>query len=190
YNALPEFNKLPLYATGTVDQLYFPRLNGKSFGGPIDNGAASFAGKLYVDVAGSYKFYTVSDDGSKLYINGNAVVANGGNHGMRERSGALSLTAGFHDIKIDYYDAGGPGGIKMFWEGPNFTRQVIPASVLMHSQDDYDEAFDAIDQDGDGLTDKLEDAYGSDKTKVDSNGDGLTDFERYSLGLDAMTIDT
>ncbi|MCV6638486.1 PA14 domain-containing protein [Candidatus Albibeggiatoa sp. nov. NOAA] len=147
------------------------------------NGAASFTGKLYVDVAGSYKFYTVSDDGSKLYINNDLVVANGGNHGMRERSGALSLPAGFHDIKIDYYDAGGPGGIKMFWEGPNFTKQVIPASVLMHSQDDYDKAVLEIDRDGDGLTDVEEIAWETDPLNIDSDGDGILDGVEVDNGL-------
>lgn len=190
YNQLPDFNKLPIYATGTVGQLYFPKLYGHSFGGPLDNGAASFTGKLYTERAGSYKFFLQSDDGSKLYINNTLVVNYDGNHGMGERSGTITLTSGFNDLRIEYYDAGGPGGLKMFWEGPNFTKQVIPASVLMHSQADYDQAFNKIDQDGDGLTDKLEDTYGSDKTKVDSNGDGLTDFEKYSLGLDAIKTDT
>lgn len=189
YDKLPEFDELPVYATGTVDQLYFPAVQTKIVGSSLSKGAATFSGKLYIDVAGEYKFYTKSNDGSKLYINGVPVVSNGGLHGVRERSGKIMLSAGFHDIKITFFNATGAGTLKMFWSGANFIKQVIPASVLLHSQQDYDAAFDAIDQDGDGLTDKLEATYGSDKNKVDTNGDGLTDFEKYSLGLDAIETD-
>jgi len=190
YSDLPKFNELPLYSVGTVDELYFPAVKTNIVGSSLSKGGATFSGKLYIDVEGEFKFYTKSNDGSELYINDKLIVANGGLHGVQERNGTVSLPKGFHDIEINFFNATGDGTLKMFWEGPNFVKQVIPASVLMHAQEDYDTAFDKIDQDGDGLTDKLEDEYGSDKTKIDSNGDGLTDFEKYSLGLDPMAADT
>lgn len=81
---------------------------------------------------GIWTFYTESDDGSRLYIDGSLVVDNGGLHGMEERSGAVQLRAGEHEIKIDFFENGGGAGCKASWEGPGTGKQIIPAGALFH----------------------------------------------------------
>lgn len=191
YSQLPELNLLPVYAAARVDDLYFPKTWGKSVGSPLNDGAASFTGKIYVETAGDYTFYTQSDDGSKLYINHKLIVDNDLMHRqMQERSGTLSLTAGFHDIQVDYFDAGYGGGFKLFWKGPNFAKAVIPSSVFMHAQSDCDLAFDQVDRDGDGLSDKREALFGTDPLKQDSDGDGLNDNEEFKAGTSGLNTDS
>ena len=53
--------------------------------------AIRFTSYLQIDSVGTYKFYALSDDGSKIYINGNLLVNNDGGHGPLERSGSLQL---------------------------------------------------------------------------------------------------
>ena len=54
---------------------------------------------------GEYIFSLISDDGSKLYIDGKTVVDNDGNHGEKEvTGGAVKLSEGKHEIRIDYFD--------------------------------------------------------------------------------------
>ena len=65
-----------------------------------DNFFARWTGVLRAEKAGSYTFFTDSDDGSRLIINGKTVVDNGGVHGMQEASGKVDLTAGDHEIRI------------------------------------------------------------------------------------------
>jgi hypothetical protein len=191
YDRLPEFAELPLYASGRVDQIYFAKTRGKSVGGPLNDGAASFSGKIHIPRQGHYTFYTQSDDGSKLYINDRLIVDNDARHrDMQERSGVIHLAAGFHDIKIDYFDAGYGGGLKLLWKGPDFAKTAIPAAVLIHAQSDYTQAVEQIDRDGDGLTDISEASFGTNPLKQDSNGDGLTDFEKYKLGLNPLKTDS
>lgn len=54
--------------------------------------------------AGNYSFGTFSDDGSALYIDGNLVVNNGGEHGPSALFGSTFLTAGSHTLLVEYYE--------------------------------------------------------------------------------------
>ncbi|MCK5835606.1 MAG: hypothetical protein KAG98_07725, partial [Lentisphaeria bacterium] len=111
-------------------------------------------------------------------------------HGMKAFTASVNLTAGFHNITINYFDQGGSSGLKLFYQGPGTPKQIVPASVLIHAQSQYDDITNKIDRDGDGLTDLLEASLGSDPLLSDTNGDGLTDYEKYVLGLDALSTDT
>ncbi len=89
-----------------------------------------FSGKLRVDDSAQYRFFTNSDDGSRLYIDGKLVVNNDGNHGMSEKSGRIRLDAGMHDLLVTYYDNGGSDGLQVSWSSPNIRKQPIPKSLL------------------------------------------------------------
>jgi hypothetical protein len=65
--------------------------------------AIRYTGVVSFPVAGRYEFRLNSDDGSKLYIDGQLVIDNDGQHSPRERRGAVNLTAGPHDIVIEYF---------------------------------------------------------------------------------------
>jgi hypothetical protein len=49
-----------------------------------------------------YYFFTDSDDGSKLFIDGKLVVNNDGMHTVERITGRIPLEAGFHDFKLRY----------------------------------------------------------------------------------------
>ena len=53
---------------------------------------------------GVYRFYTFSDDGSKLFIDGQVVVDNDGSHNSRRRDGKIALEAGFHELRVLYFE--------------------------------------------------------------------------------------
>lgn len=91
-----------------------------------------YEGFIEITKAGRYTFYTESDDGSKLYIQGQEIVNNDGDHGMRERAGEVILMEGFHPIRIEFYQGGGGLGLTASYEGPGFEKREIPASVLYH----------------------------------------------------------
>ena len=86
---------------------------------PHDNFAAEWHGKIAIYEAGEYTFYTTSDDGSKLSIDGDLVVDNWGLHGMKEKSGSHKLNKGYHDIKVEFYQNGGGAGCIANYDGPD-----------------------------------------------------------------------
>jgi mono/diheme cytochrome c family protein len=123
---LPEFDRLTPDETGLADTPTLKVAKKK-------NGfALRFRGNLTVPKDGTYKFYTDSDDGSRLYVNGKRVVDNAGIHPAQERSGELELRAGTHSFVVEYFDGGGQTALKVRWKGPGFDKQEIPAGAFSH----------------------------------------------------------
>ncbi|HAV63127.1 MAG TPA: hypothetical protein DCY13_12275, partial [Verrucomicrobiales bacterium] len=91
-----------------------------------------FEGLINVPADGEYTFHTSSDDGSRLYIDGELVVNNDGEHGTTERSGKVTLTKGDHGIRVTYFELGGGEELTVSWQGPDFRKQVIPGGVFSH----------------------------------------------------------
>lgn len=77
FNVLPNFGTLSPTASGTTATI------GTGVTGLADNFALVFTNTLQVPTTGVYEFYTNSDDGSKLYIDGVVVVDNDGLHAPR-----------------------------------------------------------------------------------------------------------
>jgi len=95
-----------------------------------DRFALRFAGMLRAPKMGTYTFFTTSDDGSRLYIDGRMVVNNDGKHGMVSKRGSVELPAGAHRILVTYYDNGGGDGLVVEWQGPDFGKRNIAAGDL------------------------------------------------------------
>jgi len=95
-----------------------------------DGFACVFEGYIDIPTSGPYTFYTNSDDGSKLYIDGGIVVSSDGVHGSQERSGRAALLAGKHAIRVTFFDKTGGQRLEVRWAGPGFDRQLIPNNVL------------------------------------------------------------
>jgi len=95
-----------------------------------DNVRAIFYGKIRIDSAGDTTFFTSSDDGSGLFIDGVRVVLNNNFQGNTTRQGTINLTAGLHDFLMYYAEGGGDAGLIAEYTPAGGSRQVIPNSVL------------------------------------------------------------
>jgi hypothetical protein len=84
-----------------------------------DNFAVRFSGALVLVKGGMYEFQLTSDDGTKLYINGDLVADNDGLHGMQSKEGKLELTEGPHALTVEYFEKGGGAGVVLKWKGPD-----------------------------------------------------------------------
>jgi mono/diheme cytochrome c family protein len=91
-------------------------------------------GMLKVETAGAYQFWTNSDDGSELFVNGERVVENLGTHPPQLReSEAVELSVGWHALRITFFEAGGGEQLKAGWSGPGIKRREFLESELAHS---------------------------------------------------------
>lgn len=95
-----------------------------------ENIAFEWTGTISIPTAGTYTFFTESDDGSGLWINNTQVVANDFDQGMTERSGTIALQPGSHSIVVRFRQGGGGFGLNVRWSGPSISKQLIPNSVL------------------------------------------------------------
>ncbi len=67
----------------------------------------SINGYLEVPKTGIYTFALLSDDGSMLYIDGEEIINNDGEHSPKEIIGQVALEQGLHTIKVLYFDRNG-----------------------------------------------------------------------------------
>ncbi len=102
--------------------------NGSGFPAPYNSSATGFeafySGKVNITTAGNYTFNTSSDDGSMLFIDGQAVVTNNFDQPVTTRSGTIFLAAGMHDIVIAYNQGGGGYGMNAQISGAGNTTMV------------------------------------------------------------------
>lgn len=94
--------------------------------------ALVFEGYIRISKDELYSFFTNSDDGSKLFIDGLEVVDNDGNHGATEKSGKGALKKGLHKIMVQYFDAAGDNSLEVSMQAGAGKKMQVPASVLFH----------------------------------------------------------
>ncbi|MFO0837540.1 MAG: alpha-L-fucosidase [Phycisphaerae bacterium] len=94
--------------------------------------ALQFTGFIEVTSQGVYRFFTVSDDGSRLWIGDELVVDNDGLHGSVEKSGRIALATGRHAIRIAMFQKTGDVDLRVLWQQPDLPKGEIPTSALSH----------------------------------------------------------
>jgi hypothetical protein len=96
-----------------------------------DTFSVRWTGEVEAPASGTYTFTTASDDGVRLWINGQLLVNNWTDHGATENSGSISLTAGQRAaVRMEYYEQGGDTVAQLFWTGPGIARQIVPQGRL------------------------------------------------------------
>lgn len=89
-------------------------------------------GFINIPSTGGYEFWTTSDDGSILSVDGEVVVNNDGDHGSTEKSGIAHLQKGWHSIRIIYFNSGGDAALKVHFAPLGEAKRTIDASMLGH----------------------------------------------------------
>jgi hypothetical protein len=96
-----------------------------------DSFSVRWTGQVQAQFGETYTFYTTSDDGVRLWVNGVPLVNNWTDHAPTENSGTIALAAGQKvDVKMEYYENGGGAVAKLLWSSPSTPKQVVPMSQL------------------------------------------------------------
>ena len=119
WTSLPAFNRLQEYARGNTSTIDLGVADRSDFF------AILFKGYFYIAEEGDYTFYTTSNDGSSLIIDGMPLVINDGVHSDREASGSTCLSEGYHEIRIEYFDNSGTPNLKLEYEGTGLSRSLM-----------------------------------------------------------------
>lgn len=108
---LPNFEKLkPAGAIYATSLNIWPQNFREGFPGVTDREewfAIDYTGKFWIDAPGTYRFSLLSDDGSRLWIDGQMVINLDGEHPPSGATVTATLTRGSHRIRVEYYQ--GPG---------------------------------------------------------------------------------
>lgn len=78
----------------------------------------------------TYNFAVRSDDGSKLFIDGELVVDNDGDHGVRTKNGSVELEKGQHSVEVLWFNGGGDGWLDVYVKSDEMTNQILSTNLL------------------------------------------------------------
>jgi hypothetical protein len=93
--------------------------------------SARWTGEIEPQFSETYTFYTVSNDGVRLWINGVRVVNNWTNHGTTENSGTIALTGGKrYPVTMEYYEDTGNATARLLWSSASTPKAVVPNARL------------------------------------------------------------
>ena len=96
---------------------------------PVDNFCVCWTGQVQAVFSEIYTFTTLSDDGVRLWINGQLLVDNWTDHAPIGNSGTITLVAGQkYDVKMEYYEKSGGAVAKLSWASSSTAKQIIPMS--------------------------------------------------------------
>ncbi|HZL35467.1 MAG TPA: PA14 domain-containing protein [Tepidisphaeraceae bacterium] len=95
------------------------------------NFSAKWTGKIQAQYSQTYTFNTQSDDGVRLFVNGQELINDWTNHGQTSDSGSIALSAGQeYTIEMDFFQGGGPDIAQLFWSSTSTPLQIVPQSQL------------------------------------------------------------
>ena len=85
----------------------------------------------------TYTFYTISDDGVRLWIDEKLIINNWTDHPPADDQGDINLAKGGHDIKLEFYENRGEAAIKLFWSSSKFPRSIISSDYFYHEANSH-----------------------------------------------------
>ncbi|MCK5413854.1 MAG: hypothetical protein KAJ35_00580, partial [Thermoplasmata archaeon] len=104
------------------------------YNGPAGLGPNSFSirwdGYVRVHKAESYTFYVRSDDGSRMWIDGQLKIDKWVDQSPTETSTTLHLEPGYYEIRIDYYENSLTALCEFRYSSPSIAKKIVPAEVL------------------------------------------------------------
>jgi hypothetical protein len=101
----------------------------------VDYFACKWIGYVECPVDANYTFYTTTDEGARLFIDGVPILPADAWHQqeMTELNGSVMLTTGMHDIEMHMYEYEGSAGAKLRWSAiptnpldDTISKQIIP----------------------------------------------------------------
>ncbi|WP_299320601.1 glycoside hydrolase family 3 protein [uncultured Maribacter sp.] len=97
-----------------------------------------WSGYITPNFSGVYKIGVNSDDGVKMWLNGELVVDEWHNRGMTTDQVAIDMKAGEkYAIKLEYFDNGGDAICQLLWEVPTTTDDFYKEDKQVAKESDY-----------------------------------------------------
>lgn len=125
FTQLPDFTGLKVLKSGKSKEFSLKHISHRP-----DHFAIWFKSSLALPGSGTYTFYTQSDDGSKILIDGKVLVDHDGSHSSSSKSNHIELEEGLHSIEVLYFDDISGEELEIYIEGPNIPKQIITDAFI------------------------------------------------------------
>ncbi|MGB2862222.1 MAG: PA14 domain-containing protein [Sedimentisphaerales bacterium] len=97
----------------------------------VDLFSVRWTGEVEAAYTETYTFYTLSDDGVRLWIDGQQLIDDWNDHGDLENRGNIDLVAGnVYSLVLEYYENVGGATAQLRWSSPSTPKALIPQAAL------------------------------------------------------------
>jgi len=98
---------------------------------PTDSFSVRWTGDVSAQFTEKYSFYTITDDGIRLWVNSKLIIDDWTLHGDTEDSGTIDLVAGHsYSIVMEYFENTSGATAHLGWVSPHTPKQIIPTYLL------------------------------------------------------------
>ncbi|WP_164503597.1 PA14 domain-containing protein [Pleionea sediminis] len=160
WTQVPDFTTLTAESSEVVGTVGTHNLGETNYG-------LVLSGLITLETAGNYRFHLNSDDGSKLYIDGQLITDNDGTHSAETIiSEPISLQQGEHELRVEYFQGRGSQTLSLSYQLNSGSVDLVPSTALSHTDDHQDPNYGAVTDDtgDDDSDDGTDDDTGNDDT--------------------------
>lgn len=75
--------------------------------GVVDNFTGRWTGRFNFPTAGNYTFSATTDDGVRVWLDGNQIINDWNGHAPTLNQVTVAVNAGLHEIRVEYFEGGG-----------------------------------------------------------------------------------
>ncbi|MEO0530725.1 MAG: PA14 domain-containing protein, partial [Planctomycetota bacterium] len=98
---------------------------------PDNNFSVRWSGEVQPLYSETYTFETRTDDGVRLWVNGQQIINQWVDQSPTTHTGTITLQAGVkYDIRMDYYENGGGAVAELRWSSASQAKEIIPSEQL------------------------------------------------------------
>jgi predicted alpha/beta superfamily hydrolase len=134
WDSLPDFKTIQPVIVGRADSIFdINKLPRK------DNFGLVMEGDVEIKEEGYYIFGLSSDDGSKLYLDGQLLIDNDGLHGEVSKSFMVPLKKGFYHLHMDYFQKDGDRQLKLIYLTPKIIQSGQLRPIPIPFTEEYSE---------------------------------------------------
>jgi hypothetical protein len=121
WDKLPDFKAIQPILTGKADSSFdLNKLPRK------DNFGLVMEGQIEIKEEGYYIFGLISDDGSRLYLDGKLLIDDDGLHGAEVKSYIVPLQKGFFPLRLEYFQKDGDRQLSLVYLTPTSMHSAHP----------------------------------------------------------------
>jgi alpha-L-fucosidase len=126
WDQIPDFGSLPVRSQRVA------RTVGISGDLAAERVGARFEGFLAIEGAKVYEIALTSDDGSRLYVDGELAIDSDGLHSSLERRATLALGTGLHSLRLEWFNKTGGSELALAIAPSGEKLLPVPAGALVH----------------------------------------------------------
>ncbi len=98
----------------------------------VNTFSVRWTGKIIPRANEVYTFYTQSDDGVRLWVNGQLLINGWTAHASREDKATITLkSTQAYTVKLEVRDDSGSSAVRLSWSSPTVAKAVVPAGQLL-----------------------------------------------------------